>query len=273
MVKENEFRFEPLRVLYNARDDAALRNGRVTVWGDLSPEDEGRMQAEHDQVPYTYGLFIQSRDGKAVDSLKGGVGRMSGVPADRFGQLELRASVDAFLIGGATLRADRTVGAPVLKELMQRRKKEKGDVAPLNVFLSASGDIPADAPVFWMNDVKTAIFVTERAADRANDLRVLTPDVVVVSSESPLRETWNVLYRWGIMTIGFEGGPKLMGMALRERLVHELLLSHSPVLLGGTGSSFAATDDPLEGVRAEPLFMGLDESSGLLFERSRLVYE
>lgn len=273
MTDRRDLTFDPITVLYNRREDEILRRGRRTIWGDLAPDEEGLMRAEHDQVPYTFGLFIQSKDGRAVDSLQGGVGRMSGVPSDRFGQLELRASVDAFLVGGSTLRADRTIGAPVLRELLQRRRKDKGNAAPLNVFFSASGDIPADLPVFWMHDVKTAIFITERAAHRANELRVLTKDVTVVSVETPLKDVWNVLYRRGIMSIGFEGGPKLMGMALKERLVHELLLTHSPLLLGGAGPSISGLNSPLNGVRAEPLFIGLDESNNLLFERSRLVYD
>jgi riboflavin biosynthesis pyrimidine reductase len=269
---ERELEFEPLKILHNARDDELLRAGRRTIWGDLTPDEDGLIRADHDQVPYTYGLFIQSKDGRAIDSLEGGVGRMSGVPSDRFGQLELRATVDAFLVGGATLRGDRTVGVPGQSELVHRRRKEKGNDAPLNVFFSNSGDIPGDLPVFFMDEVKTAIFIGEKAADRAKELRILTNDVTVVSAESPLQDMWNVLYRRGIMTIGFEGGPHLMGLALRDRLVHELLLTHSPLLLGGLGPSFSAIRTPLEETRVEPVFLGLDEGSGLLFERSRVVY-
>ncbi len=145
-------------------------------------------------------------------------------------------------------------------------------MAPLNVFFSESGEIPGDLPVFWMHEIKTAIFIGERAASKANELRILTKDVNVVSAESPLRDIWNVLYRRGVTSIGFEGGPKLMGMALKERLVHELLLTHSPLLLGGAGAGFSGVNSPFNSIRAEPLFIGLDESNGLLFERSRLVY-
>ncbi len=264
--------FEPLTILYNALDDAPLREGRRTIWGDLMPRGADLERAEQQQVPYTYALFIQSVDGKAVDGLRGGVGRMGGSAADRFGQLELRAAVDAFLVGGGTLRADWTVGAPLERELMERRRREKGDVAPLNVFFSASGDFPADAPVFREREIETALFVTRAAADRVEELRELTPDVTVVSCESPLPDMWHELWRRGITTIGFEGGPRLMGLALRDRLVHELLLTRSPLLLGGSGPSFAAIEEPLELVGTEPLFIGLDRTSNLLFERRRVTY-
>jgi riboflavin biosynthesis pyrimidine reductase len=272
-MKIKDLSFEPITVIYNALDDDALREGRRSIWGDLSPRRAGLDRAERDQVPYTYGLFIQSKDGKVTDSRTGGVGRMAGHAADRFGQLELRATVDAFLIGAATLRADRTIGAPAEKELIERRREEKGNIAPLNVFFSASGNFPADAPVFHEPEIETALFVTEAAAGKLGELKELTPDVVVVGSGSPLKETWRELQRRGIMTIGFEGGPKLMGLALKERLVHELLLTHSPLLLGGTGTSFAAIGESLEGTRTEPLFLGLDPTSRLLFERSRVIYE
>lgn len=272
-MKIGELVFEPITVLYNKVEDDQLRKGRRTIWGDLSPLAGGVERAERHQVPYTYGLFIQSKDGRATDGLRSGVGRMAGQPADRFGQFELRAAVDAFLIGAATLRADRTVGAPLESELIERRKKAKGNAAPLNVFFSASGNVPPEAAVFREPSIRTALFVTEAAEARVGELKKLTPDVVVVGSSSPLRETWSELWRRGITTIGFEGGPTLMGLALRERLVHELLLTHSPLLLGGLGASLSAIAEPLEGVRCELVFLGLHEPSGLMFERSRLIYE
>ena len=265
--------FEPITVLHNRLDDALLRDGRTTIWGDLSPDDEGLERADHAQVPYTYGLFIQSGDGRAIDALEGGVGRMAGNPADRFGQLELRSAVDAFLIGGGTLRADRSIGAPLLPELVVRRKAEKGNVAPLNVFFSASGDFPNDLPVFQDEEIRTALFVTGAAAEKVDQLKQLSEDVTVLNTESPLPEMWHELWRRGIVTVGFEGGPKLMGMALAHRLVHELLITHSPLLLGGPGPSFAAIEKPLEGTTTDRVFLGLDGPSQLLFERSLIVYE
>jgi riboflavin biosynthesis pyrimidine reductase len=272
-MKNHERAFEPLTLLFNKLDDVLFRDGRTTIWGDLSPDEEGLEKADHAQVPYTYGLFIQSRDGRAVDGLEGGVGRMAGNPADRFGQLELRAAVDAFLIGGGTLRADRSIGAPLLPELVVRRKSEKGNVAPLNVFFSASGDFPKDLPVFQDEEIKTALFVTGAAAEKVDRLKELSDDVTVLNTESPLPEMWHELWRRGVVTVGFEGGPKLMGMALADRLVHELLITHSPLLLGGASPSFADTDKPLQGLRADRIFLGLDEPSQLLFERSRIIQE
>ncbi len=272
-MKIHELQFSPLRVLYNTRADAGLREKRRTIWGDLTPLQPGLERADKERIPYTYGLFIHSKDGKAVDSLKGGVGRLTGHHSDKFGQLELRTVVDAFLVGAGTLRYDRTIGAPNERGLMERRKAEKGNIAPLNCFFSASGNIPEDAAVFREPEIRTVIFVTEKAANRIDDLAKLTPDVVVVSSASPLRETWEELWRRGVRTLDFEGGPTLMGLALKERLVHELLLTHAPQLLGGTGSTFVAIDEPLHGITTEPAFIGLDEAHHLIFERSRVVYE
>ena len=272
-MNNRELAFEPIEVLFNKLDDVLLREGRTTIWGDLSPDEEDLERADHAQIPYTYGLFIQSSDGRVIDGLEGGVGRMAGNPADRFGQLELRATVDAFLIGGGTLRTDRSIGAPLLPELVVRRKKQKGDIAPLNVFFSASGDFPEDLPVFQDDEIKTALFVTGAAAEKVDHLKLLTEDVTVLNTESPLPEMWHELWRRGIVTVGFEGGPKLMGMALAHRLVHELLITHSPLLLGGPGPSFAAIEKPLEGTTTDRVFLGLDGPSQLLFERSLIVYE
>jgi riboflavin biosynthesis pyrimidine reductase len=265
--------FRPIEILYNAVDDAHFRQGRATVWGDLEPDAKARVEADRDGIPYTYALFIQSKDGRVIDSLKGGVGRMAGQPADRFGQLELRATVDAFLIGGGTLRADRAIGAPNYPELVERRTREKGTVAPLNVIFSASGRFPRDAPVFRAEGIDVALFVSDAAEVSVAELKELTPDVTLVDGERPLREMWQALHRRGVRTIGFEGGPLLTGLALRDHLVHELLLTHSSLVLGGSGPGFADIEQPLEGVSVQPLFLGLHEPSGLIFERSRVIYE
>lgn len=272
MMKIKRLTFEPVTILHNTIDDEVLRRGRRTVWGDLTPTQAGLEKVEQDQAPYTYAVFIQSKDGKVIDTLAGRVGRMGGEPVDRFSQLEVRAAVDAFLLGGGTLRADRTIGVPFEGELLDRRKKEKGDIAPLNVFFSDSGNFPTDAPVFREPDVAVALFVTERGAERLDELKRLTPDVTVVSSASPLRDTWAELWRRGIVTIGFEGGPTLLGLALKERLVHELLITHSPLVLGGTGLGLTGVGEPIERTRTEPVFLALHKPSGLLFERSRLIY-
>jgi len=268
----NRLEFEPIRVLYNRVDDAAIREERRTIWGDLRPIAAGQDRAAAHRVPYTHALFILSKDGRSIDSLMGGVGRMSGVACDRFGQLELRATVDAFLIGAGTLREDRAIGTPMEPELVELRRRTRGDTSPLNVFFSAAGDVPEDARVFRDPAIPTLLFVTARATPRLAGLREIADDVVIVDSERPLSAVWAELARRGITTIGFEGGPRMMQMALRERLVHELLLTHSPLLLGGSGEGLASDDGPLRDVGSELLFLGLDERSGLLFERSRVLY-
>lgn len=271
-MKIERIEFPAVRVLYNRRDDGPVRRDRRTIWGDLTPEADGFRRAEQDHVPYTYGLFILSKDGRAVDSLEGGVGRLGGVPSDRFGQLELRATVDAFVAGGGTLRRDRAIGAPVEPELLEMRIKRKGNRAPVNAFFSASGDVPLDAGVFRAPEIETLLFVTSRAADRLTDLKEAASEVVMVEPKSPLTQMWRELRRRGHSTVGFEGGPVMMGMALRERLVHELLLTHSSALLGGTGSGLVADGPALHGVSTRPVFLGLDERSGLIFERNRVLY-
>ncbi len=127
--------------------------------------------------------------------------------------------------------------------------------------------------MFREPDVPVALFVTERGAERLDELKRLTPDVTVVAHASPLREIWTELWRRGIVTIGFEGGPTLLGLAFQERLVHELLITHSPLVLGGTGAGLTGAGEPIQGTRAHAVFLGWHKPSGLLFERSRVTYE
>jgi diaminohydroxyphosphoribosylaminopyrimidine deaminase/5-amino-6-(5-phosphoribosylamino)uracil reductase len=120
---------------------------------------------------------------------------------------ELRAKVDAILIGAKTLRADNprlTVrGAGAARQ-------------PWRIVVSRSGSLPREAHLF-----------TDRFADRTI--------VSKASLDAVLREAGEK----EITSVLIEGGGEILGQALDQRLVDKVQIYLGPVLIGGPIISFA----------------------------------
>jgi diaminohydroxyphosphoribosylaminopyrimidine deaminase/5-amino-6-(5-phosphoribosylamino)uracil reductase len=121
---------------------------------------------------------------------------------------QLRAQVDAILIGAKTLRADNprlTVrGAPGTKQ-------------PWRMILSRSGSLPKKAHLF-----------TDRFADRT-----------IVCNSGSLAAVLRDAGEKEITSVLIEGGGEILGQALDQRLVDKVQLYLGPVLIGGPIVAFA----------------------------------
>ncbi len=122
--------------------------------------------------------------------------------ASRADAMELRARVDAILIGANTLRIDN----PRLTV-----RGISGARQPWRVVLTRSGDLPPDAHLF-----------TDEQRDRT---------LVFVGKNLPavLRE----LGRKQIISVLIEGGMRVLGEAFDRRLVDEVRFYLAPILCGG----------------------------------------
>lgn len=115
---------------------------------------------------------------------------------------QLRAEVDAILIGGGTLRADN----PRLTV-----RGVSGARQPWRVIVSRSGDLPRDAHVF-----------TDEHQART-----------LVYSGQTLRKVLRDLGRKEIMSVLIEGGMRVLGEAFDAQLVDRVQFFVAPLLLGG----------------------------------------
>ena len=117
----------------------------------------------------------------------------------------MRAQVDAILIGGGTLRDDNP------RLTVRGLAEEEGVRQPWRVIVSRSGDLPQDAAVF-----------TDEHRERT-----------LVFTGRPLREVLEELGRRTVTSVLIEGGMRVLGEALDERLVNQVCFYVSPLLLGG----------------------------------------
>jgi diaminohydroxyphosphoribosylaminopyrimidine deaminase/5-amino-6-(5-phosphoribosylamino)uracil reductase len=131
-----------------------------------------------------------------------GEGRWITSPASRADAMQLRARVDAVLIGAGTLRADNprlTVrGVPGARQ-------------PWRVVVTRSGALPAQAHLFT-------------DSHRARSL---------VYRRRPLAAVLRDLGKKNVTSVLIEGGTRVLGEAFDRRLIDEVQFYVAPMLLGG----------------------------------------
>lgn len=155
--------------------------------------------------------FVIAKCGMSLD------GRLTAAPlegrwltslASRRHAHQLRAQVDAILVGAETIRADN----PRLT-----LRGVQGALQPWRVVLSRSGSLPAKARI--LND---------RFADRTMIFRDIDLDILL--GELGAKEITSVL---------IEGGGDTLSQALDQRLIDKIQLYVAPILTGGPIVAFA----------------------------------
>ena len=121
---------------------------------------------------------------------------------------ELRANVDAILVGAKTVRTDN----PRLTVRGLRGKKQ-----PLRVVLSRSGRLPRHAHIF--NDR----FAKQTVVYRSSSLDAVLKD----------------LGRKNVTSVLIEGGGEILGQALDQQLIDKVQLYFGPIFTGGPLFAFS----------------------------------
>jgi 2,5-diamino-6-(ribosylamino)-4(3H)-pyrimidinone 5'-phosphate reductase len=180
--------------------------------------------------------MVASADGRAA---VGGKASGIGGAVDRIVMRNLRAQVDAVMVGAGTLRAER---------LSLGLDETARGPQPLAVVLTASGDLPVRANLVPQESQDVLVICTEAIAgtlgtfegsegspyDEAEVLRVSTTPDGYPDLEQALRA---LRRERGIERLLVEGGPRLNGALISRGLLNELFLTVAPKLLGGALAS------------------------------------
>jgi riboflavin biosynthesis pyrimidine reductase len=175
--------------------------------------------------PRTIGVMVQSVDGHVtVDGRSGGLGG----PEDRAVFRGLRARADALLVGAGTLNGERY--STTLDEPHREARRARGLPAePLLATVTRSFGLDADLPLLH-EELTRAVVYTETAPPFPVDpARV---DVVRRDAATPAAALADLAAR-GARLVNCEGGPGLLAALVRDGLVDELLVTLSPLLVGG----------------------------------------
>lgn len=152
-------------------------------------------------------------------------------PADFDRVDEVRASVDAILIGAGTIRADNP------RLLVNSEARRAARVAagkppyPLKVTVSGSGELDPAAN-FWHTGGEKVVYTTDKGADRARELG-LAADVVALGPTLDWRRLLEHLHAvHGVERLMVEGGGRIHTQLLQQGLADEVQLVLAPLFVG-----------------------------------------
>jgi len=236
----------PLATLYDIAPGAEtpLPIDLAALYGPL------RLPA-HTVRPTLIGNFVTTLDGVVSLNAPGqaGGGEISGFNQhDRMVMGLLRAVADAVIVGAGTLRASpqhRWIAEhiyPPLAESYQVLRRNLGKTEPpLNVIVTARGELNLNLPVFQSDLIPVLIVTTPNAAHRLQMQRLpawiqieAAEDTDSLSARSILEALARVRRCSVILT---EGGPRLIGDFFAEKYLDELFLTLAPQIAGRDNSS------------------------------------
>ncbi|MET8946614.1 dihydrofolate reductase family protein [Streptomyces sp. NPDC004542] len=152
-------------------------------------------------------------------------------PADFDRVDEVRASVDAILVGAGTIRADNPrllVNSP---ERRAARLAAGRPEYPLKITVSGSGDLDPGAN-FWHTGGEKIVYTTDEGAERARALG-LAADVVPLGADLDWPALLAHLHEVrGVRRLMVEGGGTVHTQLLLRGLADELQLVLAPLLVG-----------------------------------------
>ncbi|MGQ4389813.1 dihydrofolate reductase family protein [Streptomyces sp. SAS_270] len=161
---------------------------------------------------------------------------------------EVRASVDAILVGAGTIRADNPRLLVNSAERRAARVADRKPAYPLKVTVSASGDLDPDAN-FWHTGGDKVVYTTEKGAQRLRRVG-LAADIVPLGPELDWRALLEHLHDVrGVRRLMVEGGGTIHTQLLREGLADELQLVLAPLFVGEATAPRLFGPGPYQGGR------------------------
>jgi riboflavin biosynthesis pyrimidine reductase len=231
----------PLESLYEVERGSALPlpPELATLYGRLQfPPHPGR--------PYVIGNFVTTLDGVVTLNAPGQSG---GGPISGFNQHDhlvmgvLRAVADAVIVGAGTLRAvphhrwTAAYVAPAYASAYQQLRTRLGKPEPpLNVIVTARGEVNLTLPVFQSGDVPVLIVTTTQGEERIHAQSVPSAVQIVGVQSAGLLGAQAIVqavcggHRCNVILV--EGGPQLLGDFFAEQLLDELFLTLAPQIAG-----------------------------------------
>jgi riboflavin-specific deaminase-like protein len=241
----------------------------------IDPEAVYRNLGLPDDVPgrpYVIMNMVSTVDGKStLGQTAAGIGSKT----DWLMMRQIRAAVDAIMVGAGTLRAepvDPRVDVPGVQERLRRGQPAQ----PVAVAVSGSLQLEPTHRFLVNGPTGTVILTTaaappDRAARLARYATIVTVDAgpdAMVDLEAGLRHLWSA---FGVRWLLSEGGPSLNQRLLDAGLIDEVFWTIAPKLAGGRSHNLIDGPQPTERIRARMELRSLHEQDGEMFVRYRLL--
>jgi 2,5-diamino-6-(ribosylamino)-4(3H)-pyrimidinone 5'-phosphate reductase len=186
--------------------------------------------------PYTFINVAATADGKIDTFKRKGAAISSRRDKERVD--ELRASADAILVGGKTLR-DENPKLTVKSAARRDERIQRGlSPNPIKVGIITIADFPLGGDFITAGEARKVIFTTNRTSnEKIETLRSLGVEVFVHDAPRvDLTLAMQTLKEIGVERLMVEGGAMLNFELLRLGLVDEVLLYIAPMIFGGADS-------------------------------------
>lgn len=172
--------------------------------------------------PFVIAKWAMSLDGKTITAA-GDSKKISNEISHQHTH-ELRATVDAILVGANTARLDN----PQLNV----RDVSENIKQPLRVVLMGSNELPFDLQLFQENPLQKTLLVTTKKINFSfsNNIEVLVLDNE--THQINLKDILDELGRRSITSLLVEGGQTMHQSFLRENLINKVCVYVAPVLIG-----------------------------------------
>ncbi|MGF1570320.1 MAG: bifunctional diaminohydroxyphosphoribosylaminopyrimidine deaminase/5-amino-6-(5-phosphoribosylamino)uracil reductase RibD [Nodosilinea sp.] len=165
--------------------------------------------------------YAMTLDGKIATTT--GHSRWVTGPTARAEVHQLRATCDAVVVGGNTVRQDNP-------HLTTHGHSPHN---PRRVVMSRHLNLPTEAHLWATATAPTLVFATAEAdADRKNHLTQAGVEVIILPTLTPLAVT-DYLYQQGCATVLWECGGTLAAQALQQRVIDKVWAFIAPKLVGG----------------------------------------
>jgi riboflavin biosynthesis pyrimidine reductase len=185
--------------------------------------------------PRVVAAMIASADGRAT------IGERSvglGNAADRALLRELRAAVDALLVGTGTLRAERY--ANLLDDDQRAARVAAGlDEHPLVATVARRLEVPVDIGLFAEPAARVRIY-TEAEGELAGRGAQVAVHRFAAGELSLAGALEDLRAERGARAVLCEGGPTLLRRLVAEDRLDDLLLTVAPMLVAGDGAAILA---------------------------------
>jgi riboflavin biosynthesis pyrimidine reductase len=200
------------------------------------------------KTPHVVANFVETLDGVVslgIPGKSGGGPISGGNQHDRLVMGLLRAVADALVVGAGTLRSvPKHIWTPdyIFPDLAEEFRELRTGLGktryPLNVIVTASGDLDGDFAVLEQRDVPVHVLTTETGARRIRQSRS-NVEANVLAEDGPIaaKDIVGWLGQTGSRVAVSEAGPELTGTLLAERALDELFLTLAPQVAGRDGAA------------------------------------
>jgi 2,5-diamino-6-hydroxy-4-(5-phosphoribosylamino)pyrimidine 1'-reductase len=231
-------------------------------------QNGSRDSPQKSMKPYAIINAAMSLDGKIDTFERRGAGISS--VEDKRRVLELRASVDAVLVGGNTLNSENPKLTVKLPELAQQRLAAGLPENPAKVGIVTRAELNPNGDFIQAGPAQRIVFSTPKTeAAQLAMLKAAGVEVFIHNAQRvDLGLALQTLKKLGVNRIMVEGGGTLIAEFLRLGLADELQLYVAPKLFGGANAPSLVAGDGWNASEAKTLALVearvLDSAGGLL---------